>query len=203
MRDYEKYIARQLKRGTSRQELNISWLKKNEMDIKRHVQDLRDNIRTNWATTGTELSKELRVFWPSSRPQSPAPGGRRNAPPTTPGGSNGDVSLREAATMANAAKSPTTPGGERQAPNDFVTGYTLGLIGGVRSWVQSPFYSSTPHQHLLTRASQMTKNRRNVGESSRPVSRSPSDDDSEESDSKTSGRGRQPAAASSSGAAKV
>lgn len=138
VRDYEQYIARQLKRGTSRQELNVSWLKKNELDLKRHVQDLRDNIRSNWTTTGQELSRELRQYWPASRPQSPAPGGRFNIPSTP--GANGEGSLREAATMAAAAKSPTTPGapGERPAPNEFITGYTLGLIGGVRSWVSLP-----------------------------------------------------------------
>ncbi|KAI3318024.1 cytidylyltransferase [Xylariaceae sp. AK1471] len=172
VRDYEKYIARQFKRGTSRQELNVSWLKKNELDLKRHVQDLRDNIRANWTTTGQELSRELRQYWPASRPQSPAPGGRFIFP-TTPGNSNGDVNLREAAAMAAAAKPPSTPGpGERApAPNDFMTGYTLGLIGGVRSW--------------------MTKNRRNV-QDSRPAS----DDESEESDSKSHERGRPVASAS-------
>lgn len=122
VRDYEKYIARQLKRGTPRQELNLSWLKKNEMDLKRHVQELRDNIRVNWMTTGQELSRELRQYWPASRPQSPAPLSR--AVPSTPG--------------ANGPKSPTTPIGERPpASNEFITGYTLGLVGGVRSWVRS------------------------------------------------------------------
>ncbi|KAI0007931.1 choline-phosphate cytidylyltransferase [Xylariaceae sp. FL0662B] len=165
VRDYENYISRQLKRGTSRQELNISWLKKNELDLKRHVQDLRDNIRANWTTTGQELSRELRQYWPASRPQSPAPSNRFSVPSTP--GANGEVSLREAATMAAAAKSPTTPGPSERtsAPNDFITGYTLGLIGGVRSW--------------------MTKSRRNVRDS-----RPPSDDDSEESDSKPNERGR-------------
>ncbi|ORY65093.1 uncharacterized protein BCR38DRAFT_408837 [Pseudomassariella vexata] len=176
VRDYEKYIARQFKRGTSRQELNVSWLKKNEMDLKRHVQDLRDNIRANWTTTGQELSKELKQFWPASRPQSPAPLGR--LPPLTPGGPNGDISLREAAAMANAARSPTTPG-ERAGQNDFITGYTLGLIGGVRSW--------------------MTKSRTNLN--SRDSSRPPSDDESEESDAKSKSRererGRQPVVTSS------
>ncbi|KAK7931611.1 choline-phosphate cytidylyltransferase [Apiospora marii] len=176
VRDYEKYIARQFKRGTSRQELNVSWLKKNELDVKRHVQDLRDSIRTNWSTTGQELSKELRQFWPASRPQSPAPGSRV---PTTPGAPAGDMTLREAATMANAARSPTTPGGERGNSNEFISGYTLGLVGGVRSW--------------------MTKNRRNVRDTnSRPPSRSPSDDESEESDSKSNNRGRQQAATAAS-----
>lgn len=146
VRDYEKYIARQLKRGTSRQELNVSWLKKNELDLKRHVQDLRDNIRSNWATTGQELSKELRQFWPASRPpsrpQSPARSAFFNSAngdnPTSPGGSS-----------LAAPKSPTLPSGGGSSgnslmdrsrstttnANDFITGYTLGLIGGVRSWV--------------------------------------------------------------------
>ncbi|KAH6652651.1 hypothetical protein BKA67DRAFT_519145 [Truncatella angustata] len=151
VRDYEQYIARQFKRGTSRQELNVSWLKKNELDLKRHVQDLRENIRTNWTSTGQELSKELRQYWPASRPQSPAP---------------------SLLAIANAgAKSPTTPG---QGPNEFISGYTLGLIGGVRSW--------------------MTKNRRTVQDTSRP----PSDDESEGSDEVGQQRGRKPAAAGAS-----
>lgn len=135
MRDYEKYIYRQLNRGTSRQELNVSWLKKNELDLKRHVTELRDNIRSNWTTTGQELSKELRNFWPTSRPQSPAraaflsPNGEV---PSSPLGPNPSAGFR----------SPSAQGmgmgmGERTGNNvnDFITGYTLGLIGGVRSWV--------------------------------------------------------------------
>lgn len=136
VRDYEKYISRQFKRGTSRQELNVSWLKKNELDLKRHVQELRDNITNNWTSTGQELSRELRQFWPTSRPQSPA---------------------RFTQSTSDLARSPTTPSG---GPNskEFVTGYALGLVGGVRSW--------------------MTKNRRTVRDN-----RPPSDDEeSEESD---------------------
>jgi choline-phosphate cytidylyltransferase len=93
------------------------------MDLKRHVQDLRENIRTNWATTGQELSRELRQYWPASRPQSPA---RPGAVP------NGD-----ALTPAVALRSPVTPNipSNVSNTNDFITGYTLGLIGGVRSWV--------------------------------------------------------------------
>ncbi|KAK4042634.1 hypothetical protein C8A01DRAFT_33298 [Parachaetomium inaequale] len=187
VRDYEKYIARQLKRGTSRQELNISWLKKNELELKRHVQDLRDNIRTNWATTGQELSRELRQYWPTSRSQSPARfggsssshhhnnNGDRDMPPSSPlgpGPSSSSVSVSGAAAANTGGfpfpRSPPTGGppttaGERATNNvnDFVTGYTLGLIGGVRSW--------------------MTKSRRVSREGeSRPVS----DDDSEESEDK-------------------
>ncbi|KAG7100454.1 Choline-phosphate cytidylyltransferase like protein [Verticillium longisporum] len=170
VRDYEKYIARQFKRGASRQELNVSWLKKNELDLKRHVQDLRDNIRTNWSTTGQELSRELRQYWPASRPQSPAPSVRNSLAPNGFYGPNDGILTPGSA--ANAAKSrlsidvpPTTPGGT-PVGDQFIRGYTLGLIGGVRSW--------------------MTNRRR--GDQDSPSHRN-SDDESEDSDSK-SPRGR-------------
>lgn len=140
VRDYEQYISRQLRRGTSRQELNISWLKKNELDLKRHVVELRDSIRHNWTSAGHEVGRDLRqLLLQPSRTSSPAPasagvGGRR------------DGSL-------------LAPGGER-ASSDFAQGYTLGLVGGIRSWMQ--------------------RNRRNVRsvDGSRPVS--PDEDSDEE-----------------------
>lgn len=81
------------------------------MDIKRHVQELRENITNNWTSTGQELSRELRQYWPASRPQSPARF------------TNG----------SDLARSPTTPGATNS--KEFITGYSLGLVGGVRSWV--------------------------------------------------------------------
>ncbi|KAJ0107361.1 hypothetical protein J7T55_009325 [Diaporthe amygdali] len=156
VRDYEKYIARQLKRGTSRQELNVSWLKKHELELKRHVQDLRDNIRSNWSTTGQELGKEFRQFWPASRPQSPAPqmlGSSSAAAPAFTANGGGDIP----SSPSMSTLGPRSPGADGRTQNDFITGYTLGLIGGVRGW--------------------MTKSRRNLRqEDSRP----PSDEDSEE-----------------------
>ncbi|CAK7211295.1 choline-phosphate cytidylyltransferase [Sporothrix curviconia] len=162
VRDYEKYISRQLKRGTSRQELNVSWLKKNELELKRHVQDLRDNIRANWTTTGQELSKELRQFWPASRPQSPAP--RPSLSFNSPSASyltanDGPLPTSPTSTLGGGigGLAPKSPGGT----NDFVAGYALGLIGGVRSW--------------MTKSRQRGRDTR-----SRPVS----DDESEESEDK-------------------
>lgn len=153
VRDYEKYIARQLKRGTSRQELNVSWLKKNELELKRHVQDLRDNIRSNWSTTGQELGKEFRQFWPASRPQSPAPQTLGGPSSSAANGGLGDIP----SSPSMSTLGPRSPGADGRTQNDFITGYTLGLIGGVRGW--------------------MTKSRRNLRqEDSRP----PSDEDSEE-----------------------
>ncbi|PQE19504.1 choline-phosphate cytidylyltransferase protein [Rutstroemia sp. NJR-2017a WRK4] len=127
VRDYEKYIARQFKRGTSRQELNVSWLKKNELDLKRHVAEMRDAIRTNWSTTGQELGKELRQFWQSSRPGSPA----RMA--SFDGKDTG--SLTSPSALSHLSRRLEIPRGDSPGPgSDFATGYSLGLIGGVRSW---------------------------------------------------------------------
>lgn len=133
VRDYEQYIARQLKRGTSRQELNVSWFKKNEMDIKRHVGELRDNIRQNWTTTGQELSRELKQFWiPSSRPSS-----RPASPSASVRGAAGRSGTRSpTAELFKGADGASVGGRERNKNLDFAAGYAMGLIGGVKGWMQ-------------------------------------------------------------------
>lgn len=128
MRDYEKYIARQLKRGMTRQELNVSWLKKNEMDLKRHVNEIRETIKNNWSTTGRELRDEFRNYW-SHTPRSTSPYifGQGN------GSSNGRDMLSP--TQERSLQDPLSRPNSPHA--DFATGYTLGLFGGVRSWVSA------------------------------------------------------------------
>ncbi|KAH6724680.1 cholinephosphate cytidylyltransferase-like protein [Leptodontidium sp. 2 PMI_412] len=129
VRDYEKYIARQFKRGTSRQELNVSWLKKNELDLKRHVSEMREAIRSNWTTTGQELGKELRQFWQASRPGSPAR--MASYDDSTKGGS-----LTSPSALSHLSRRLEIPRADSPGPgSDFATGYSLGLIGGVRSWM--------------------------------------------------------------------
>lgn len=125
VRDYEKYISRQLKRGTSRQELNISWLKKNELDIKRNMAELKDNIKNNWTTTGQELGAELRKFWQSSRPGSPA------RTPVTEKSEAASLMSPSALSRLTHLDIPRANG----SSSDFAAGYSLGLIGGVRTWV--------------------------------------------------------------------
>ncbi|KAJ9273460.1 hypothetical protein DTO271D3_2523 [Paecilomyces variotii] len=141
VRDYDKYIARQFQRGASRQELNVSWLKKNELEIKRHVSEIRDNIRNNWTSTGQELGKELRQFWQNSRPSSPARSARNSV---DIGGSRSGNNLTSPTTSNGTAKThlsrleipnrAESPGGHARN-EDFATGYSLGLIGGVRAWM--------------------------------------------------------------------
>lgn len=136
VRDYEQYISRQLKRGTTRQELNVSWLKKNEMDIKRHMNELRDTIKQNWTTTGQELSRDLKQFWQPSRPSSPAPSLRNGTPSSSSRRSNGNAMLSPL-TGGNdtASLRSSTPRGDKKNA-DFAAGYAMGLIGGVKAWMQ-------------------------------------------------------------------
>ncbi|KAL4785116.1 hypothetical protein BJX76DRAFT_325658 [Aspergillus varians] len=134
VRDYDQYISRQFKRGASRQELNVSWLKKNELEIKRHVSEIRDSILTNWTNTGQELSRELRQLW-NSRPNSPAPSARNSM---DFGSSRGVVSptagSKSHVSRVEALGRPESINGREP---DFATGYSLGLIGGVRAWMRS------------------------------------------------------------------
>lgn len=93
----------------------------------------------NWTTTGQELGKELRQFWQGSRPGSPA---RGNSYTNEVGSGN---SIREGGIMGSSQSALShlaarldlprsdSPGGG--LGSDFATGYSLGLIGGVRSWV--------------------------------------------------------------------
>nr|OQO26672.1 hypothetical protein B0A51_07672 [Rachicladosporium sp. CCFEE 5018] len=137
VRDYEQYVGRQLRRGTTRQELNVSWFKKNELDIKRHVGELRDNIRQNWTTTGQELSKELKQFWQPSRQNSPAPS-LRSMTPGRASGAKSPLALDRLNPMdAASILRGSTPGGKERGRNyDFAAGYAMGLIGGVKGWMQ-------------------------------------------------------------------
>ncbi|KAL9050008.1 MAG: hypothetical protein Q9162_006890 [Coniocarpon cinnabarinum] len=139
VKDYNNYVGRQLKRGTSRKELNVSWLKKNELDFKRHMGELREAVRSNWTSTGQELGKELnRLLWSDkSRPASPAPHASRAS--VKDGAVPNLLTLQTHASRLEAPRSPgsISPGGTARGANstDFVTGYTLGLVGGIRSWM--------------------------------------------------------------------
>ncbi|KAJ4378307.1 choline-phosphate cytidylyltransferase [Didymella sp. IMI 355093] len=157
VRDYDQYVDRQLKRGTSRKELNVSWLKKNELDLKRNMVEFRDSIKANWATTGQELTKDFRHFWQSSRPASPA-----RTPTREHSNAMEQVAVDARSPSALSRLShldiPRASGaGERSS--EFAAGYNLGLIGGVRAW--------------------MARSRRNLNDS-RPQSPSNSSEDERE-----------------------
>jgi len=157
VRDYDQYIDRQLKRGTSRKELNVSWLKKNELDFKRNMVEFRDSIKTNWSTTGQELSKDFRQFWQSSRPTSPARTPTREAHDALDASASSARSPSALSRLSHL-EIPTRGAGGRES-SEFAAGYSLGLIGGVRSWMarsrrnlndsrpQSPHDDSSSDEH--------------------------------------------------------
>jgi choline-phosphate cytidylyltransferase len=152
VRDYDRYISRQFKRGASRQELNVSWLKKNELEIKRHVSELRDSIMTNWSNTGQELGRELRQLW-NSRPNSPAPTARNSVDYMSSRGVVSPTGNKSHVSRVEALGRPESINGREP---DFATGYSLGLIGGVRAWVCHPldyFGQTANNQQMRSRRS--------------------------------------------------
>lgn len=58
IRDYDKYLMRNFARGATRKELNVSWLKKNELDFKKHVNDFRSYFKKNQHNLNN-VSKDL------------------------------------------------------------------------------------------------------------------------------------------------
>lgn len=63
IRDYDKYLMRNFARGATRQELNVSWLKKNELEFKKHINDFRSYFKKNQGNlnnTSRDLYFEVR-----------------------------------------------------------------------------------------------------------------------------------------------
>ena len=107
--------------------------------------ELRDNIKTNWTTTGQELGKDLRQFWQSSRPASPArtPTEKNEAEATSPRYSTASLS---ALSRLSHLEIPKISNANGSGISDFAAGYSLGLIGGVQSWVSEIAFT----RHYLT-----------------------------------------------------
>lgn len=58
IRDYDKYLMRNFARGATRKELNVSWLKKNELEFKKHINDFRSAWMKN-KNSINNVSKDL------------------------------------------------------------------------------------------------------------------------------------------------
>lgn len=59
IRDYDLYLMRNFARGVSRKDLNVSWMKKNEIDFKRHIGAFRASWKTNVESTKRDLYADL------------------------------------------------------------------------------------------------------------------------------------------------
>jgi choline-phosphate cytidylyltransferase len=65
VRDYDKYLMRNFSRGATRKELNVSWLKMNELEFKKHINDFRTywmKNKTNINNVSRDLYFEIREF---------------------------------------------------------------------------------------------------------------------------------------------
>lgn len=65
IRDYDKYLMRNFARGATRKELNVSWLKKNELEFKKHVSDFRTywmRNKINFNNVSKDLYFEVREY---------------------------------------------------------------------------------------------------------------------------------------------
>jgi choline-phosphate cytidylyltransferase len=99
------------------------------------VNELRESIRKNWTSTGLEVGKDLRQFLQGSQPGSPAPGARNGAEPLKSPSSSAFQHLQHLDIPGFGSGGRTESPGSSNKNDDFATGYSLGLIGGVRSWV--------------------------------------------------------------------
>ncbi|GMF07282.1 unnamed protein product [Ambrosiozyma monospora] len=59
IRDYDKYLMRNFARGATRKELNVSWFKKNELDLKKQIND----FRSSWKKTNDEWSNRSKDLY--------------------------------------------------------------------------------------------------------------------------------------------
>lgn len=65
IKDYDKYLMRNFARGATRKDLNVSWLKKNELDLKKHINDFRSywiKNTANFNSVSKDLYIEVREF---------------------------------------------------------------------------------------------------------------------------------------------
>ncbi|OLY80276.1 Choline-phosphate cytidylyltransferase B [Smittium mucronatum] len=59
VRDYDKYLRRNLERGLTPKELNISFFKEQELVLQKHVEGLRNHIKKSVRSTRSDLQTEI------------------------------------------------------------------------------------------------------------------------------------------------
>lgn len=72
IRDYDKYLMRNFARGATRKELNVSWLKKNELEFKKHISDFRTywmRNKVNFNNVSKDLYFEVREYLRGKKPE--------------------------------------------------------------------------------------------------------------------------------------
>ena len=95
IKDYDEYIRRNLKRGISAKDMNISFFKEKELQYKSSVQDLQEEFKKNWDLIKREFDDTVHKvidYWDSDRWRrgfvnkfiQPAGYGSASSPPSSP-----------------------------------------------------------------------------------------------------------------------
>lgn len=145
IRDYDKYLMRNFARGASRQELNVSWFKKNELDLKRHVMEFRESFKTNFETASKDLYSEIRAYISSTLGNSGNHhhGSMNSSGTSSSGTASGVVTPRR-------PRSPVTDyaanfsGGEERMRRQQKQQRPTSFIGNVKGWMTRKSVPASP-----------------------------------------------------------
>lgn len=106
VRNYDLYVMRNLARGVDRRELNVSLLKKNELELRQHIKEFRDMLRSQWMASTRDLREDVRSFLAATSSSSSSfstPRSRRRT--ASPGGGGGGFLAGMSKWMASRASS--------------------------------------------------------------------------------------------------
>ncbi|KAF5104386.1 hypothetical protein DV453_005162 [Geotrichum candidum] len=150
IRDYDKYLMRNFARGASRQELNVSWFKKNELDLKRHVNEFRESFKNNFETASKDLYSEIRTYISNTL-------GNNNEDEESANGSSSQKRARRKEFDDNSSSTTNSSSGKERSTSpatDFAATFSGGeegasrgrkktsFIGNVKGWMSRK--NSTP-----------------------------------------------------------
>jgi choline-phosphate cytidylyltransferase len=150
IRDYDKYLMRNFARGASRQELNVSWFKKNELELKRHVNEFRESFKSNFETASKDLYSEIRAYISNTL-------GNNNEDEESANGSSFQKRARRKEFDENSSSTTNSSSGKERSTSpatDFAATFSGGeecasrgrkktsFIGNVKGWMSRK--NSTP-----------------------------------------------------------
>lgn len=135
IRDYDKYLMRNFARGASRQELNVSWFKKNELDLKRHVNEFRESFKNNFETASKDLYSEIRTYISNTL-------GNNNEDEESANGSSSQKRARRKEFDDNSSSTTNSSSGKERSTSpatDFAATFSGGEEGASRGRKKTSF----------------------------------------------------------------
>lgn len=171
IRDYDKYLMRNFARGASRQELNVSWLKKNELDLKRHVQEFRESFKTKYGDAGKDLVSEVRAYIANALGGSNDKHGDKHSTGSSSSIANSETSVDASEPETDSlSKSSNSEDSDKKKEElllrrlrvpeaEFVDGYTgPSVVGTFKGWLtRKPSAPPSPQVTPVTREKEPEK----------------------------------------------